>query len=63
MSCHTADHRCVQCLTTTDCPLGKQCSPSGSCVDGCVPAAPNCATGDQCCAMLCIDVSTDLSEP
>jgi hypothetical protein len=59
--CHTADHRCVQCLATSDCAVGKQCSPSGSCVDGCVPAAPNCATGDQCCSMLCIDVATDLS--
>ena len=59
--CHTADHRCVECLQTTDCPLGKQCSPSGSCVDGCVPAAPNCAAGDLCCSNLCIDVATDLS--
>jgi hypothetical protein len=59
--CHTDDHRCVQCLQTTDCPLGKQCSPSGTCVDGCIPAAPNCATGDQCCSSLCIDVGSDLS--
>ncbi len=59
--CQVADHLCVQCLSTTDCPLGKQCSPSGSCVDGCVPSAPNCAASDQCCSMLCIDVSTDLS--
>jgi hypothetical protein len=59
--CHTADHRCVECLATSDCPLGKQCSPSGSCVAGCIPAAPNCPSGDQCCSMLCIDVSSDLS--
>jgi hypothetical protein len=51
----------VQCLSTSDCALGKQCSPSGSCVDGCVPAAPNCPTNDLCCSNLCIDVTTDLS--
>src|SRR5438876_568796 len=34
--------------------------PSGTCVDGCVPAAPNCKTGDQCCSMLCIDVGSDI---
>jgi hypothetical protein len=43
------------------CPAGKQCSPSGSCVDGCVASMPNCAAGDQCCSSLCIDVGTDLS--
>jgi hypothetical protein len=59
--CHVADHRCVECLVTSDCAAGKECSPSGSCVDGCVASAPNCAAGDQCCSMLCIDVATDLS--
>jgi hypothetical protein len=59
--CKTDERRCVQCLVTTDCPLGKQCSPSGSCVDGCVPAAPNCNTGEQCCSNLCIDVAKDVS--
>lgn len=59
--CHTADHRCVACLDSSQCPLGQECSPSGSCVTGCVAAAPNCATGDQCCSSECIDVSTDLS--
>ncbi|HXU71878.1 MAG TPA: hypothetical protein VN947_21235 [Polyangia bacterium] len=59
--CHTADHRCVECLDSTQCPLGKECSASGTCVTGCVAAAPNCPTGDQCCSSECIDVSTDLS--
>ncbi len=59
--CATSQHRCVQCLATSDCPLGKQCSPSGSCADGCVPAAPNCASGDQCCSNLCTPVATDIS--
>lgn len=59
--CRVSDHRCVECLSTADCALGKQCSPSGACVDGCVPAAPNCPSGDQCCSNLCIDVASDVS--
>ena len=59
--CKTDEHRCVQCLSQADCAPGKLCSPSGSCVDGCVPAAPTCPSAQMCCTDLCIDTTKDLS--
>lgn len=42
--------------------MGKRCSPSGTCVDGCDPGAgAACPSALMCCDMLCIDTAQDIS--
>ncbi len=60
--CDTARHSCVQCLAQSDCPLGKLCSASGFCVDGCDPSVgKGCAAGSTCCSKLCVNLQSDIS--
>jgi len=58
--CNTTSHKCVECLMQTDCAVGKLCSPSGVCVDGCdLSKGKGCAVGLTCCTNLCVDTKTD----
>jgi hypothetical protein len=57
--CDTALHRCVACLTHTDCPPGRLCV-DHECVPGCDPTHP-CPSGRSCCSGMCVDLSSDLA--
>ena len=58
--CEPTRHVCVQCLDATDCAVGRLCSPSNVCVDGCdLSKGKTCAAGFTCCSNLCIDTKTD----
>jgi hypothetical protein len=59
--CQPTRHQCVQCVGNGDCPIGKQCSPSGTCADTCTADGGTCADPTKtCCGGLCVDVNTDI---
>jgi hypothetical protein len=54
--CLAAEHRCVACISGSDCGAGKRCSPAGACVEGCdIAAGSMCPSPLMCCSQLCID--------
>jgi Stigma-specific protein, Stig1 len=57
-TCNTTTHQCAECNDSSTCPLGKLCSPSGSCVIGC-DSTHACPGGLTCCSSLCVDTTTD----
>ena len=57
-ACNTTLHQCVECTSNDQCPLGKVCSPAGSCVVGC-DASHACPGGGTCCNSLCLDTTSD----